>query len=124
MKELGSLHKAQRKITVKLGKYMFNNCFGHKNPWTSLVKDALLVAILKKPDSLNIARYDDENADEIIRFVGACYSHANEHEFQSQRKIYLALPLRLILMLVRMGITCPRKPNDPFCLFIIITSNI
>jgi hypothetical protein len=70
MKELGSLHKAQRKITVKLGKYLFNNCFGHKNPWTSLVKDALLVAILKKPDSSNIARYDDEKAEGIIRFFG------------------------------------------------------
>ncbi|WJX17742.1 hypothetical protein P8452_07619 [Trifolium repens] len=92
MKELGSLHKAQRKITVKLGKYLFNNCFGHKNPWTSLVKDALLVAILKKPDSSNIARYDDEKAEGIIRFFGACYSHANEPEYQSQRsgKVYLS----------------------------------
>jgi hypothetical protein len=81
MKELGSLHKAQRKITVKLGIYLFNNCFGHKKPWTSLVKDALLVAILEKPDSSNIARYGDEKADGIIRFSGPCYSHANEHEY-------------------------------------------
>jgi hypothetical protein len=92
MKQLGWVPKAMGPQTTLLGSYLRQKYFDDKNPWMSLVTgDPLLEAILNKPKSSNVAPYDNERPQGIIRFAVACYSHSNDFEYKGERqgKAYL-----------------------------------